>query len=69
MGFLELIGWLVVLGVFLWVLEFLLKEYIKPWMLALIEKLVIVLVVLILLNFVLHLIGMGPRLHLYPLVP
>jgi predicted Co/Zn/Cd cation transporter (cation efflux family) len=66
MPILQLIAWLIILGVGLWAMNFLLAPYMEPWILALINKIVIVLVVIMLLWFVLELFGMAPNIAHHP---
>lgn len=60
MPFVQLIVWLIIIGVLSWAANSLLAEYMKPEILALINKLVIVLIVLMVLLFVLSLFGLAP---------
>ena len=62
MPFIQLIVWLIILALIVWAMNYLLAPYMEGWILALINKLVVVLVVLILLWFVLGLLGMAPNL-------
>ncbi len=62
MPILQLIVYLILIGVLSWAANFLLAEYIKPEILALINKLVIVLIVLLILFFVLNMFGLAPNL-------
>jgi len=62
MPFIQLIVWLIVLGVVVWAMNYLLAGFIEPWILALINKLVVVLVVVMILYFALSLLGMAPNL-------
>ncbi len=51
MPFIQLIVYLIILGVIVWAMNYLLAGYIEPWILALINKLVVVLVVIMILFF------------------
>ncbi len=58
MLFVELIVGLLVLGVAVWALNYLLKDYVEGWILAIVNKLVVVLVVVMILYFVLAIFGL-----------
>jgi hypothetical protein len=63
MPFVQIIVLLIVLGVAVWALNYLLAGYMEPWILALVNKLIVVLVVIMLLYFVLSLFGIAPPMH------
>lgn len=61
MPFIQLIVWLIILAVIVWAMNYLFADYMEPWIRALINKLVVVLVVIMLVYFVLGLLGMVPH--------
>ena len=61
MPLIQLIVWLIILAVAVWIMNNLLASYMEPWILALINKLIVVVVVLLILYFVLSLFGMVPE--------
>lgn len=57
MGFLHLIGWLILIGVVLWALNYLATGYIAPWILDLINRLAVVAVVILVAAWLISLLS------------
>lgn len=61
MGVLQLIAILILIGVALWAVNYLLKSYCEPWILALVNKIAVVGVVLLIVLWLLSMLGIiGP---------
>ena len=60
MAVIQLLVTLLVIGFLLWAVNYLFKDYVEPWVLALVNKIAVVAVVLFVLFWVLSLFGLAP---------